>query len=183
MISTDEPARCWLKSKRVDQGTVSPTRGHGTVAPKYLVTGCPPSRWGTTFIIAVLLGMGIYIGGGTAWGGRTRGAGQGLGAHPHYKNWLSLRALCEDGLQFAKARRRQPKGYKQVAEAADEGARKEKRRSSKGAKKEKKEKKREREAKAQEAPGGEAAAPGAAAPAPAAGTAAGDGGRWVHVPN
>jgi hypothetical protein len=136
-----------------------------------------------------------------------QGGGGGAGAamltaHPHHSTWVEVAGLCEDGLAFARGRRA---GYRATSIVADRekrsrgasqsdnesvrkttAARSKKEKTVKREKKEKKEKVERTEAKA----GGdtEAASGGSVnlAPArtsPAVGTKAGDGGRWVHVPN
>ena len=132
-----------------------------------------------------------------------------LTVHPHYLRWVELGGLVQDGITYAKARRsgrpmpprsraeprdegrggrggssKRSKGRKGSDEGGERGERggsdAEGQREDRGSKKEKKAKRRGKEAELA-APLVAAAAP---APAPAAGgTAAGDGGRWVHVPN
>ena len=148
-----------------------------------------------------------YLGGGIAYNSQVGGK-RGLAALPHRPFWLELRALCFDGWYFTQRKlgigdRRVGGASAPLLRAGDGDGRsrdhqdgKEKKQSKE--KKEKKEKgsgkkeKKEKEKKRKEKGGGKsppaapapAPAPAAPAPAPAAsGTAAGDGGRWVHVPN
>ncbi len=162
-------------------------------------------QWGAQLLLALALGGAAYVGGGV-FGPFARGSREGPGVkgmltvHPHYLRWVELGGLVQDGITYAKAGRsgrampprsraeprdegrgrrggssKRSKGRKDSGEGG--GSDGEGQRESRGSKKEKKAKRRGKEA--------ELAAPLVASPAPAAagGTAAGDGGRWVHVPN
>ena len=168
-------------------------------------------QWGTQFLLLLAVAGGAYLAGGV-FGPWSTGSRQGLAAkdmlrvHPHYLRWVEVGALVQDGVTYAKARRSgRPMPQRSRAEQQEErggrgdgGKRTDKRRKerreggekgergasdgqgkreSRGSKKEKKAKGREPEL----AEPLVSAAP--AAPAPASGTAAGGGGRWVHVPN
>ena len=141
-------------------------------------------EWGNTFIkCAVALGL-VYVVGGAAYGRRTRSDGKSALLwqwHPHYRRWEELSALCQDGIAFSRGRRRA--GYAGVAaEAAIEGRqeqrspKREKHRKA-GGKSKGDDRGVDPQANDPEPP---AANAGAAGPG---GTAAGDGGRWVHVPS
>ena len=154
---------------------------------------------GWTLVGLLLVGGAAYVGGGVAYGQRV-GLGAGLQAHPHYTRMVELRALVDDGLAFARGGKTSHKsrsrargsgggGYGAVdgVEEVDERSpkREKKERKERKGKKEKKERRGEAERpRASDATATDKPAP-APAPAPApvsAGTAAGDGGRWVHVP-
>eukprot|EP01052_Picozoa_sp_SAG31_P020019 SAG31_NODE_1486_length_8148_cov_6.234439_2_plen_298_part_00 len=158
--------------------------------------------WGTPFLVALMLALGVYLGGGVAFRVRTAGAAPSLRSHPHFSLWQEIRSLCEDGLAFARScGNTKPRpaggGSSMRAPLREDNARGEGWRSSpkrdggggKQSKKERREKENRRDRKQTEGEG-DAAAPAAvvvvAVPvpraAPAAGTSAGDGGRWVHVP-
>jgi len=143
----------------------------------------------------LLLVVGVaYLGGGIAYNSQVGGK-RGLAALPHRPFWLELRALCFDGWYFTQRKlgigdRRVGGASAPLLRAGDGDGRSRDHRDGKDKKqsKEKKEKKEKKDKKRKEKGGGKsppaAPAPAAPAPAPAAsGTAAGDGGRWVHVPN
>ena len=147
----------------------------------------------------LLLVVGVaYLGGGIAFNSQVGGK-RGLAALPHRPFWLELRALCFDGWYFTQRKlgigdRRVGGASAPLLRAGDGGGRSRDHQGGKGKqqskeRKEKTEKKdRKKDKKRKEKGGGKSppAAPAPAAPAPAAaasGTAAGDGGRWVHVPN
>ena len=58
--------------------------------------------WGWTFIGAVVVGGGGYLGGGVMWGRRVGRTGAGLKPHPHHDEWGNLQALVNDGIHFAR---------------------------------------------------------------------------------
>ena len=135
-----------------------------------------------------------YLGGGIAYNSQVGGK-RGLAALPHRPFWLELRALCLDGWYFTQRKlgigdRRVGGASAPLLRAGDGDGRSRDHQDGKEKKqsKEKKEKREKKDKKRKEKGGGKsppaAPAPAAPAPAPAAsGTAAGDGGRWVHVPN
>jgi len=161
---------------------------------------------GWLLVFCILGGGMIYIGGGIAYGQRVQGGGGGRGsamltAHPHHSKWAELARLCKDGLAFARGRRAGYNALPIVDEREKRG-----RSGGKGdnesvhktttarSKKEKKDKKDKKDKKETVERAGvntgasdqvKAAAAGSVNPAPssAVGTKAGDGGRWVHVPN
>ena len=150
-------------------------------------------EWGNKFIkCAVALGL-VYVVGGAAYGRRTRSDGKSALLwqwHPHYRRWEELSALCQDGIAFSRGRRRA--GYAGVAaEAASEGRqeqrspKREKHRKAGGKSKGGEQRARERGVDPQQAnhPAEPPAANATSSAAGPGGTAAGDGGRWVHVPS
>lgn len=109
----DEPALCWLKSKKGSQvsssarvvgevaaACVAPA-AHSLASPahagtkrtsrclgvdgasRYKQTGCPVSDWGTTFLLVIGVFAGIYFGGGAVYGARAAGAGRSLALRLH----------------------------------------------------------------------------------------------------
>jgi len=127
--------------------------------------------------------------------GRPRGK-SALEAHPHYHNWRLLGGLVSDGLHFARSRGaggrsgRSPRRESLLgAEATPPAPPAEGRSPPRAGKKKKKKNGDKGVAKAdRERDVGQSAAPApdgapGAEPAAAVGTAAGGGGRWVHVPN
>jgi hypothetical protein len=144
------------------------------------------SDWGATFLVVVIVASVLYMGvfGTLQWK-------SGRGAVPHRRFWRGLLAMAQDGIQFTTARLRGqsgrlagssgPSGSRKESSKRDSGhesgskrgKRKEKRRSGDG---------RERASSAATTIATEPLL--APAPQPAAsGTAAGDGGRWVHIPS
>ena len=168
------------------------------------------SMLGWLFVSAVIGGGAGYVAGGAAYGQRTGGA-PGLAGHPHHAKWVELYGLCSDGLAFAQSRGRgragggyqpvrapksgggggEPKGSKEKSSSDTSRGSPSPKKKEKKEKKERAEKKggqKERASRALAAtgvatPAAAAPAPAVAAATPAAGTSAGDGGRWVHVPN
>ena len=65
----------------------------------------PPSAAGVVFLLLVVLGSALYVGGGVVIGSRA-GDDRSLKCHPHYRRWIALRGLVSDGVSFSKGRRR-----------------------------------------------------------------------------
>ena len=167
------------------------------------------SNWGSRFLVAFGLVSALYVGGGLAHGGRSGRAPQRHGlssAHPHAEQWRSLQGLVRDGVVFARARAQGHQPGRAAGSAAPllevEEERRNRGGSSGGKEKTSKQRSGKKESKEGSSPqsggertskrssGGDRGNDAAAAPAPvtsagpaAAGTQAGDGGRWVHVPN
>ena len=124
----------------------------------------------------------LYAGGGVAFGVRS-GEPPGLTAHPHHAAIKAVAGLAQDGVAFTRARiaERRGGGGARGAALLDDSERAGQREEGKSSKrkKEKKERREKQPAAADESP---AEAPSAAASSAAAGTSAGDGGRWVKVP-
>ena len=85
--------------------------GAAWVAPKFTQTNTDAAvcvkfsgAWGTPFLVVVVLGLAVYLGGGVALRVRTAGAAPSLRSHPHFGEWQELRSLFEDGLAFARSR-------------------------------------------------------------------------------
>ena len=148
------------------------------------------SSWGGGLLMTVALLCVAYVGGGVLLG-RASGKVPGLAAHPHYHRWVELLGLVRDGGAHAGLGGRSSSterrgGYRPVGEPA---ARSDGRKKPK----EKRSKAKGRKEKASSPAPAPAAQVSAAASAPASnakategagkGSAAGDGGRWVHVPN
>ena len=157
------------------------------------------SVWGW-FVVSILSVGGVaYVLGGGVYGRRVSGAGGGRGlltAHPHHTLWVEIIALCEDGVSFTRAGGRRAgyrpaspevaKGHKRGRGASERGEHSLTSQSGGRSRKEKKEKKKKDRTTV--TMGNLAAADtdsNNASPqlTPATGTRAGDGGRWVHVPN
>jgi hypothetical protein len=59
-------------------------------------------QWGWSFLLFGALLATAYVGGGV-WSGGGRGWDKAaLQSHPHWSNWIALRGLCQDGLNFAR---------------------------------------------------------------------------------
>jgi hypothetical protein len=68
--------------------------------------GAPSSDLGAYFLLLLALIGGAYVGGGVGLGmhsGRRRGK-TAVEAHPHYERWLALAGLVSDGLHFTRSR-------------------------------------------------------------------------------
>jgi hypothetical protein len=183
-LATAQPSGCW--NVRLDG------------------VGYKPFGW--LFVITVSIAATLYLVGGVAFRVKTQGAAPLLRSHPHVGKWVALRALCEDGLAFARqgGKGSSHKGYTQVvgnaptretpASSAERPERPGKERSTKKDKRRDKSEKRQGKysKSAKQQPDGalevstaasvvtKATAAPAAASASAS-TASGGGGRWVHV--
>ena len=145
------------------------------------------------------LGGGAYVLGGVVVGGRQRGRAASLAAHPHYQRWLETRLLVSDGISFARARVQGRSGSRAGRLRGGQGESSERLMAAASApvrggerRKEKKSKAKSnsaRSGKAAKAAGRPTTSSDEKAQAPSAqptvleGTAAGGGGRWVHVSN
>jgi hypothetical protein len=171
------------------------------------------TNWGVTFLTFFFVAGAIYLGAGVYAGrkvGRGGGGGGSLAAHIHYVRFMEIKGLCEDGVSFARGGgkrrasaagrggrgRRSAEGAGETEALLDKRAAKASRKEEgKGAKKktqEKKDRKEKAEKRGADGDGYGTVAAAVPSPAPAqpaapaavaGGTAAGDGGRWVHVPN
>ena len=59
--------------------------------------------WGWSFIWMMMLGTGLYAGGGLAYNHKQRGMPLEAGSLPHADFWMEVRALAMDGVVFARA--------------------------------------------------------------------------------
>ena len=201
--------RCWLY-KGCEKASYRASKNKWCIATGKISVAPPQHGW--TLAAALLVCGAVYVGLGVAHGSRAGGKKPGLALHPHHDRWMELLALCADGAAFARGGARKPgAGYAPVGGGSSSGVRSGRRNSAakagedrqgrgdgdrsrkkekkeKGDKKERREKggKGKRERRRGEREGDAVSAPPppptAPAPAPTAGTAAGDGGRWVHVP-
>ena len=174
--------------------------------PKQFVVEYSCTHTGWMLAAMILVGGGVYVGGGVLHGSKAGGKAVALASHPHYGQWQELRALALDGVAYARGRARGATGgYETVRGAVSSGARHgerprqyssnsgkqkgEKRPSSSSEKTSSKgtskhstnhRQKTQENDKTAVAPGTARAAPGAALEADSS-SAAGGGGRWVHV--
>lgn len=180
-LATAQPSGCW--NVRLDG------------------VGYKPFGW--SFVITVGIAAALYLVGGVAFRVKTQGAAPSLRSHPHVGKWVALRALCEDGLAFARQGGKGPsrKAYAPVAgkreppaSSAERPDRPGKEQSTKKDKRrDKSEKRQGKDSKsAKQQPDGAPEVPAAAGVVPqavaapvaastSASTASGGGGRWVHV--
>lgn len=175
-----------------------------TPALKEVQVYCSPdSAWGTAFLLAVALGGGGYLVGGVVVGGRQHGRAASLSTHPHYQRWLETRSLVSDGISFARARVQGRSGGRagrlrdgrgettatsseRLMAAASAPVRGGERRKEKKSKAKSNSARSGKAAKAAGPPttsNDEKAQTRSAQPIELEGTAAGGGGRWVHVSN
>lgn len=194
--AADKNRNCFLKAAPAEA-----VAGVGNVGMELL----PQSTgWGSTLLVVLLLFIASYVGGGLVLGKRASGK-IGLVAHPHYHKWVDLYSLVIDGgssvrsasVLSVSAKRRPGRdlgdGYHSTVET--EPLRPTHRdRKKTAATKEKKHKaatmnggRRSKEQQAKQS-GASAIAPQAAqqsveAESRSKASAAGDGGRWVRVPN
>lgn len=161
-----------------------------------------PSVWGWTFVSGSLVVSAVYLFGGVAYGRKVRRAPvAGLAAHPHYAQFLAVQGLVMDGVTFARGRGRGTASrgaYRAVDDTgpsrADASNRSGTTSTEKPPKKTKQKEKKHRK-QPHDATGGGSSANDKLISAPALASArepavavtrasaAGDGGRWVHVPN
>lgn len=182
--------KCWLGVQRTGEDIpyVPSTWAFGATGR----LGPATTPWGGPFVIAFVLCAVAYLSVGAVLNARQTGA-KGVAALPHRAQWLALAALAVDGVAFARGRvqgrRREeynalgpspgdagPPSGREVAGCGKEHQR--------GGANKKKHRGGERGAKmAIGAPSSEPqpAVDGAAA-VESVSTAAGSGGRWVHVP-
>ena len=166
----------------------------------------PPSAAGMALLMVLASGSMAYTIGGVAVGRRTGGGGWSLKTHPHHQRWSEMHGLVVDGCNFLQGRRREGAGAASTALLQDRPASTVKTRASgegsggtvSRASLKKKERKGKQKRASDDAPSVVAtaapqpgkpsaiSAPVAAAMQPSTAgkaTTAGDGGRWVHVPN
>ena len=193
--ATNKNLNCFLKSAPAD----AIVGGAGNLGMQLL----PPSNgWGTTLLVMLLLFGAGYVGAGVMFGVRTSGK-SGLVAHPHYGKWVELYGLVVDGglvIRSASghsgsAKRqsaRDPEsGYRSITETEPlQPAQRDRKKSCVA--KEKKQKaatkcgdKRNKKKRVEQshATATEAVQSSTETPSRSKASAAGDGGRWVHVPN
>ena len=158
--------------------------------------------WGWSFVLVVVLGGGLYAGGGWAMNHRLKGL-DGMDALPHVGMWREVISLAQDGIRFAQARIKGRSGYVHVAGAGhssgrvsadrevrhppdrreDAGKRgKESKRSSKASSTGGSGTKSQLDTPAEASQAAEGAGAGAGAQATVKSSASAAGGRWVHVP-
>jgi hypothetical protein len=162
---------------------------------------------GGSFVLVLSLLGGAYAGVGVAVGKRRgRSVDEGgsglLRVHPHYPRWQALAGLVSDGVAFARGRssgKARQAGYKAVSTSASSpkeqkrGSRTDGSKEKSGARKESKRGGNHSKSSKTTGSGGQRSEKAGSlsneeeAPATAqqesVGTAAGGGGRWVHVPN
>ena len=166
------------------------------------------SGWGATLLLVLTVASCAYLVGGVGHAANTEGKPLRLSSHPHLALWAEVHGLVVDGVEFSRGRRGRG-GY--MYARVDEGGRADKR--DEGAKEKgsarakaggggKQKKSRTSKERRREGADGHGASPGsgtskgapavegrgdaptpAPPPAPVEGTAAGGGGRWVHVPS
>lgn len=157
-------------------------------------------------IYCEIRGTTLYVGGGIGFVARASGTPvYRLMVHPHYSRWLELGALVSDGVAFSRAHaqawqagRPMPRSPNEqrgsgsrsnrgsTCKPGEDNSGSEPKGNSKREKDAKKEKTKDKKSGKDSGGGvGELSAPLVAEPesdAADVGTAAGDGGRWVHVP-
>ena len=177
--------------------------GPGTYTMNLYHVDC--SAWGSTFVVALMLGIGVYVGVGIGMERRVSGsAGKPLlQQHPHYGRWVAAWAIVLDGVAFSRGAsggRRTRAGsrvddrHKKLLDA-DVGAdrrkspkEKGKVQAAEGGDRESRHQKEKRAANERARPASDAAAApdgggggGGADRAAARSTPSGGSGRWVHV--
>ena len=164
------------------------------------------SAWGFSFVnIFGALSL-LYVAAGVGFAAKTQGKSVALVSHPHYTQWQEVRGLVMDGIEYAKVGRAaggSRGGARQVHASSRYGAvdqteetretRKQHGKSSSARTKEDHSDKKSKERRHKGAKPGKQTDAGAGgvetnlALDPTAAqhqqTSAGDGGRWVHVPN
>ena len=180
----NEMCYCQINDHTLTKAGSMPMGPHGPKQEGQMAARCEDD-WGFGFLIGFGVLAAGYAGGGVYVGTRQNGQdGRPLvEQHPHYTQIVEVGALAKDGLQFARAR-------VQGQAAAPNGAGL---REPLGEAKERRRKPKHGDEERQTTEGADAAQAGAA-PARAAleasekesaqaSVAAGDGGRWVRVPD
>ena len=154
------------------------------------------NTWGASFLLGLTVCAVLYVGGGIALGRRQGTTSAGLAQHPHHRKWQELGGLARDGWQYfltqSSGKPRARRGdLSEALQPQRLGSRKPSREGSRSSKKSSS--KSSRASEPPEVDGedrservdGDTPGPGASteAVATADGTAAGGGGRWVHVPS
>jgi hypothetical protein len=167
------------------------------------------SNWGWHMLGALCLLGSLYAVGGVAVARRVGAKELGIRAHPHARQWQELGAICSDGLAFARNKCRAPSATEQLLpkrrdyrdDSAQPAGRTSKRtqRAKKASKSSQKMvgqgstssgssahchngSKQGHEVESPPAPGPEIAGAASGGAAGLGSSAAGGGGRWVHVP-
>jgi hypothetical protein len=157
---------------------------------------CPV--WGNAFLLVAMGAAAVYLIAGMVYGRKSGREGSGLRSHPHWEAWGEVRSLCLDGIALVQAR-----GQKPLGEGGARGGQLRQPLTGAGrapsANEEKKEKKEKKERKSEEtkklvasvvqiagaSSGSSSSKPAMATPTVTTSvvdTAAGGGGRWVHLP-
>ncbi len=175
--------------------------------PKKFVVEYLCTRAGWTFVAIVVVGVGLYIGGGMLYASQVVGKPVALDSHPHHLRWLELRSLTLDGFAYARGcargttekyqpicgdvadssigkNREQPNRQSSSDSKSKGGKRpssKSQKRSSNGAAREASHRSKSQMDGRETKVGPGAATVGSGAPTTSISFAAGGGGRWVHV--
>ena len=159
---------------------------------------CLASTWGW-HVVALFAALSGYLGAGYAHAAKTKGV-RGMSAVPHASFWRELHGLVEDGVRYSKqaarmgARRTGGEDYtriRAVKEGEEDRVKKKKKKKDEKSPDTDSSGQLDGDTKVSKRSGTGAAPPvssdpndaALARPVAAAGTAAGGGGRWVHVPN
>ena len=70
----------------------------------YSISATYCSTWGLPFVVVMMLGSAIYVGGFVAYAHGANGTPLGVEALPHCDHWLALHSLVVDGVAFTRAR-------------------------------------------------------------------------------
>lgn len=93
---------CWLGLDPIKRPLPkTPTAGEVWVGGA--INQGPESNWGLAFIIALLVGSALYVGGGLVYNIKTQGMSPGPQAMPHRERWVELGGLVVDGALFVRA--------------------------------------------------------------------------------
>ena len=164
--------------------------------------------WGRDFLLFALLSAGLYVSGGVTLAVRRSGADVAVRSHPHHGQWREVAGLVSDGVAFTRAggrrgQEQRPRGGRakgaapllETTRATSSSGRKAKKspsRRDKESSQSTKETKVQKGAAKQERREVELPPPAVPAPVDCVGggagegpstSAAGGGGRWVHVTN
>jgi len=108
----DGKQSCVVSSCPCTAGNIPPAGGKcdehwkdpAPTCPKGLtvIYRCGASTWGMYVLGVLCVVGGGYVGGGVGLGVTTTGAKAELAAHPHYRRWLELHGLVNDGVALAR---------------------------------------------------------------------------------
>ena len=182
---------CTVSSYKLTKAGTMPMGMQGPTQDGQTAAVCHDTL-GWTIVITLGLLAGVYVGVGLAKSARDKGVGVAqvrLHDHPHWGRWVDLAGLAADGVRATQARLRGKAGAGALAATVHTSASYGSTHDHTSTKKSKKASHKEEDMPEDTQPAGSAdtagsaASAGSTAAAAAAATLAGDGGRWMRVPD